>query len=61
MEGMKYATNKIDVHGELLDIPLSCRSSHVGPIPLKYFNNVDATPFVYGRFIGSWGQFPNHD
>lgn len=52
---MKSATKDIDVRAKLFDIPLDRRARHVGLIPLKYFKNVDATPFVYDQFIGPWG------
>lgn len=58
---MKEATKEIDVHRELFNIPPYYPTRHRGLIPLKYFRNVDATPFVYDRFIGAWGQFPHHD
>jgi len=58
---VKDATKNIDVCGDLFEIPLDYRARHAGSIPLKYFKNIDATPFVYGRFIGAWGQFTHYD
>ena len=46
-EVVKEATKNIYICGELFDIPLECHDKHACPIMLKYFKNVDATPFVY--------------
>ena len=61
MGGGEESTKDIDVRGELFDIPSDRPIKHRGLIPLKYFRNVDATPFVYDRFIGACGGFPHHD
>jgi len=58
---LRYSTKDINVHGELFDIALDHHVRHVDLIPLKYFDNVDVTPFVYHEMIGGWGQFPHHD
>ena len=42
---MKDTTKNIDVHGELFEIPPDSRARHFGVVLLKYFNNVDTTPF----------------
>lgn len=60
-EVVKEATKDIDVHGEFFNIPLDLPARHKGMIPLKYFSNVHAIPFLYDRFNGSWGKFPNLD
>lgn len=60
-EVVKQVTKDINVRGELFDIPLDCPARHRSLIPLKYFRNVDATPFLYDRFIGVWDQLPHHD
>ena len=53
-KAVKDTTKNIDICGELFDIPLDYHARHVGLILLKYFKNVDATPFVYDRLVGSW-------
>lgn len=52
-EVVKDAAKNIRIRGELFDIPLECHDRHACPIMLKYFKNVDATPFVYDQFIGA--------
>lgn len=58
---VKDVTKNIDICGDSFDIPPECRARHAGLIPLKYFKNVDATPFVYDRFNRAWGHFPHHE
>ena len=43
----------------LFDIPPDCVVFQ--PLRLKEFKLEVVMPYVYDRFIGAWGMFPDHD
>ena len=48
-----------DVRGTLFDIPPNCHAGQL--LRLKEFKLEVAMPYVYNRFIESWGMFSDHD
>ena len=56
---VRDATTSHDVKRKLFDIP---PNNHVVQLlRIKEFKLEVATPYVYDRFIGVWGMFPNYE